>query len=134
MTATTHLTAGQRALMEAALVQRKHALEAQIEQQLGGRSRSEHAQDVLQQDFDDAPARDGDREVDLARTDQEMSELREVNAALARLGTPEFGLCAECAAAIPFDRLSHHPQVLRCVSCQSAFERQHNTATSRPQL
>ncbi len=119
---STHLTAGQRALMEVALLRRQHELEEQIAQQLGGGSRPEHAREVLLQDGDDAPARDADREVDLARSDHDIGELREVNEALARLRAFSYGLCADCDAEIPFDRLQHNPQSARCVACQSAFE------------
>ena len=119
---STHLTAGQRTLMEAALKQRQRELEAQIAQQLGGSSRPEHAREVLLQDGDDATARDADREVDLARSDQDIGELRAVNEALARLHGSGYGLCSDCEAEIPFDRLQHNPQALRCVACQSAFE------------
>ena len=65
---STHLTAGQRALLETALLRGQHALEAQIALQLEGGSRPEHAREMLLQDGDDAPARDADREVDLARS------------------------------------------------------------------
>ena len=119
---SNHLTAGQRALMEAALAQRQRELEAQIAQQLGGDSRPEHAREVLLQDGDDATARDADREVDLARSDQDIGELRAVNAALARLRGADYGLCGDCGGEIPFERLRHSPQALRCVACQSAFE------------
>jgi len=123
---TTHLTAGQRALMQAALLERQRELEAQIAQQLGGGSRPEHARDVLLQDGDDAPARDADREVDLARSDQDIDELRAVNDALTRLGKSDYGLCGDCGAGIPYERLQHNPQALRCVACQSAFEARRN--------
>jgi DnaK suppressor protein len=119
---STHLTAGQRALMEAALLSRQYELDKQIEQHLGGGSRSEHAREVLLQDGDDATARDADREVDLARSDQDIDELRAVNAALARLRTADYGLCIDCDAEIPFVRLQHNPQALRCVHCQAKFE------------
>ncbi len=118
----THLTAHQRAQLEAALARQQRELELQIAQQLGGDSRSDHAREVLLQDGDDAPARDADREVDLARSDQDIGELRAVNAALARLRGSEYGLCGDCGAEIPFERLQHSPQALRCVACQSAFE------------
>jgi DnaK suppressor protein len=125
---STHLTVGQRALMESALLRRKSELETQLDQQLGGRSRSEHAHEVLRQDDDDGPARDADREVDLARSDQEMDELRAVNDALKRLATPHYGLCSDCGSDIPFDRLQHNPQALRCVRCQQAFETQRRSS------
>ncbi len=116
------LTAEQRALLEAELRARRRELEQQLAQQLDGRSRPEHARDVLLQDGDDAPARDADREVDLARSDQDLSEMRAVNEALARLETPQYGLCIDCGADIPFDRLRLAPQVLRCVACQTTQE------------
>lgn len=119
---STELTPGQRASMQAALEQRRNALAQQIEQQLGGTSRSEHAREVLLQDGDDAPARDADREVDLARTDQEAIDLRSVAEALARLAAGTYGLCGDCGDPIPFDRLQHHPEVMRCVPCQTRHE------------
>jgi DnaK suppressor protein len=125
---TSHLTSGQRAMMEAALTTRQRQLDAQIAQHLGGGSRAEHAREVLLQDGDDAPARDADREVDLARSDQDIAELRAVNEALARVHSPEFGRCIDCDAEIPFDRLQRNPQVTRCIGCQSAFETRHGAA------
>ena len=128
---STELTAGQVALLKTALEQRRLALEQQIEQQLGGRSRSEHAREVLLQDGDDAPARDADREVDLARSDQEVVDLRSVNDAMERLAAGSYGRCCDCDDAIPFDRLQHHPEVLRCVPCQSALEAQSGLPVSK---
>lgn len=119
---SAHLTPGQRALMQAALMQRRNAIEQQIAQHLGGASRPAHAREVLLQDGDDAPARDADREVDLALGDQAVGELRAVNDALARLRAATYGLCSDCGSDIPFDRLLNNPQVLRCVPCQEARE------------
>ena len=116
------LTAGQRALLQSALEQRRTALEQQIAQQFDGQSRTEHAREILLQDGDDATARDADREVDLARSDQELGEMRAINDALKRLAAGHYGLCADCEEPIPFERLQRHPQALRCVACQAAFE------------
>lgn len=118
------LTSGQTALLRTTLESRRSALMQQIDQQLEGGSRSEHAREVLLQDGDDAPARDADREVDLARSDQEVVDLRLVNDALGRLAAGSYGRCCDCDDPIPFDRLLHHPEVLRCVPCQSTFESQ----------
>ena len=111
------LTASQLTQLKAALEARRSALEQQIEQQLGGASRSEHAREVLLQDGDDAPARDADREIDLARSDQEVVELRAVNDALTRLAAGSYGRCADCEDAIPLDRLQRQPAALRCLGC-----------------
>jgi len=53
----------------------------------------------------------------------DVAELRAVEAALARLHEPDFGLCADCDAEIPYARLSANPTATRCVSCQAQHER-----------
>ena len=117
-----HLTLAQRALLHAELEQRQHDLERQIAEELGGSTRVEHAREVLMQDDDDAPARDADREVDLARSDGDLGELRAVKDAIIRLQGTTYGICSDCGAPMPFDRLQHSPEVLRCIACQTALE------------
>ena len=120
---TQHLTTGQKALLEAALVQRQHQLDRRLAEHTSGLSRAEHAREVLLQDGDDAPQRESEREMDLALTDIETQELGAVSEALRRLPTDDFGVCTDCATEIPFDRLKVEPWALRCVSCESRRER-----------
>jgi DnaK suppressor protein len=119
-----HLTHGQRALLEAALLQRQHQLDRQLAEHHGGLSRAEHASQVLEQDGDDAPQREGERELDMALSDRGTQELGAVSAALRRLQGEDFGRCQDCDADIPFDRLKVEPWALRCVACESRHERQ----------
>ncbi len=119
---TTHLTAGQRALLGAGLVQRQHELDRRLAAHHGGLSRVEHAREVLLQDGDDAPQRDNERRTDLALTDRETQELGDVSLALQRLHSAGYGVCTDCQAAIPFDRLKVEPWAQRCVACESARE------------
>jgi DnaK suppressor protein len=119
---THHLTPGQRALIKAQLELRLHELDHQLGLHQEGASRVEHARDVLQQDGDDAPQRSGDREVDLALTDQQTQELGAVSRALARIGDEDFGVCSACSADIPFDRLKIEPQTMLCVACATKLE------------
>ena len=120
--ASSPLTAGQRALLEAELTQRRQQLDRQLAEQLAGQTRAEHARDLLLQDGDDAPQRDADREVALARTDRELAELGQVSQALQRVQAADFGLCQDCGGTIPFDRLRLEPWARRCVGCESAHE------------
>lgn len=122
--AASDLTAGQRALLEAELTQRRHVLDRRLAQHHGGATRAEHAREVLLQDGDDAPQRDSDRSVDMALSDMEMRELGAVCEALRRVHEPDFGLCGDCGEAIAFDRLKVEPWALRCVSCESQREAQ----------
>jgi DnaK suppressor protein len=118
-----HLTAGQHALLEAALVQRQHQLDGQLEAHQQGLSRAEHAREWLQAEGHDAPEREADRTLDLALSDREIRELGEVSAALRRLRGEGFGLCTDCEAEIPFDRLKAEPWALRCIDCEGQRER-----------
>lgn len=117
------LTPGQHALLESALLQRQQTLEQELQAQLGSQGRVEHAREQLLQDGDGEQAHAADREVDLARSDQTLEALRQVNEALQRLRQPDFGLCIACGEAIAFDRLRHSPEVLRCLDCQAAQEK-----------
>lgn len=120
---STHLTPGQKALLEAALVQRQHQLDRRLAEHTQGLSRAEHAHEVLLQNDDDVPQRENTRAMDLARTDIETQELGAVSAALRRLQGDDYGVCADCGTDIPFDRLKIEPWALRCVACESQRER-----------
>ena len=119
---TSHLTAGQRALLEAALVQRQHQLDCRLAERHQVLSRVAHAREVLLQDGDDAPQRANARVTDLAITDIETQELGAVSLALKRVHDLDYGFCTDCSEGIPFDRLKVEPWALRCVACESARE------------
>lgn len=118
-----HLTAQQKAELEAVLRRRQRELSAADTSHLDGRTRFEHAREVLLQDGDDAPQRDADREVDLATSDHEVVELAAIAEALKRLAAGYYGLCIECGAEIPFARLQLEPQSPYCTACAAARER-----------
>ncbi len=120
---STHLTAGQRALLEAALQQRQRQLDRQLSEHLGGQSRAEHTRELVQQDVREVAQREEEREIDMAISDLETRELGVVSAALRRLQSGEYGRCVDCDGEIPFDRLKAEPWALRCVACESARER-----------
>ena len=126
-----HLTSGQRALLTSSLQQRQAQLDRRLAEHHGGQTRAEHASDVLRQDADDAPQREGERVMDMALSDLETQELGAVSQALARLAADQYGVCADCAADIPFDRLKAEPWALRCVACETAHEQQDVLARRR---
>jgi len=119
------LNATQIRLLEAELKIRQRQLDGQVADHQQGRSRVEHARDVLEQDGDDGPQRDADREVDLARSDREMTELGRVSQALQRIHHADYGLCRDCGEHIPFERLMLEPWAQRCVACASQAEGQY---------
>lgn len=120
---TTPLNPAQRALLQAELERRRAQLGKQLAEHLHGQSRAERAADVAAQDADDAPQRQPEREVAMALTEHEQRELEAVTAALQRLQQETFGVCKDCGTDIPFDRLKVEPWALRCIGCETEFER-----------
>ncbi len=120
---STHLTTGQRALLQSELELRQRQMSQQLDVHQEGRTRSEHARDVLEQDYDDAPQRAMDREVDMALSDIDAQELAAIGRALQRVHDDDYGLCAACGGEIPFDRLKVEPHALRCVACETRLEK-----------
>lgn len=119
---STHLTAGQHALLEAELQQRQRALRGQLDEHLHGQTRAERAAERLAQDGDDAPQRAPELAMAAALTDREQRELEAVNAALQRLAKGGYGSCVDCGTDIPFDRLKVEPWAERCVPCATKRE------------
>jgi len=58
-----------------------------------------------------------------ARVDHEIRQLREMDAALARMDSEEFGTCVDCGEPIPAARLVANPAAVRCVGCQEVHEK-----------
>lgn len=51
--------------------------------------------------------------------------LNDVDAALQRLRDGDFGVCSDCGGAISIERLRAYPTAMRCVDCQTHFEKQY---------
>lgn len=120
---STRFTAGQHAMLVAALQLRRGQLDRQLAVHQEGHSRVEHAADVAGQDSDDAPKRAMEREVDFALSDLDARELLAVDRALQRLQDGHYGDCVDCGVEIPFDRLRVEPHAERCVRCETLHER-----------
>jgi DnaK suppressor protein len=66
--------------------------------------------------------------------ERKHSELRRIDYLIGRiLKEEEFGLCEECGAQIPKERLLIVPETTLCIACQREMERQdRRSLTSRP--
>ena len=121
---SSHLSAEQLAELSASLLAREAELKRGVSLQLGEVSRVEHARDLLVQMVNEGGAQqDSDRDVDLARTEQMLSDLSAVNAALQRIKRHLFGNCLECGDPIDVPRLQAQPWVAYCLRCQEQRER-----------
>jgi RNA polymerase-binding protein DksA len=68
-----------------------------------------------------------------AETRRDLRELRELEAALERMAEGTYGICTDCGDEIPLERLRVNPGAMRCIRCQSVFEKTH-THPSEPSL
>jgi DnaK suppressor protein len=62
-------------------------------------------------------------DVDQAELSRDVTELREVEAALTRLADGAYGICVDCGADVGFERLRAEPAAARCVECQRRHEK-----------
>jgi DnaK suppressor protein len=72
---------------------------------------------------DDAAVADLETGLEVAALERATRQLRSVDAALDRLHQPDFGLCEDCYAEIPYARLSANPVATRCTACQKLAEK-----------
>lgn len=80
--------------------------------------------------IDRAPADSGDQatgdalaDLNLAIIDRHVREIRDIEAAKARIADGSFGACIDCRADIGFERLLAYPTAKRCFVCQRQHEK-----------
>lgn len=62
-------------------------------------------------------------DLDQAEVSRDLREVKNVEAALARIESGTFGTCADCGAEIDIERLRAYPIAMRCARCQQRHER-----------
>jgi len=72
-------------------------------------------------------------DLNLSEVERDAEELRRIEAALRRANDGSYGLCVDCDAVIPKERLEAEPTALRCVRCQEIYEKTH-ASSSTPTL
>ena len=60
-----------------------------------------------------------------SQIERDVSELRAIDAALARFEEGTYGTCTRCGGEIGEARLRANPAAERCISCQTAYEKQY---------
>lgn len=113
---------------------------AELAKRLDGRYRSllEEVRDELEQsenqqyveligrvpaDIGDQSVGDALADLNLAIIDRHIRELRDIEAAKARIKEGSFGICIGCGEDIRYERLLAYPTAKRCVVCQQQRER-----------
>jgi DnaK suppressor protein len=75
-----------------------------------------------------------DREISLLLSDRERRKLQQIDDALHRLESEDFGMCEECGGEIAPGRLETMPFTRLCVTCQSEFEQAQRTVQNEGNL
>ena len=118
-----YFTIQQRETLQGLLDQRAAALREAIAAALRATG-NEHAAGLANHlEETDEPVADLESAIEIAALEREVCELRAVESAQRRLHEPDFGLCEDCEAEIPYARLSANPVATRCIGCQAQHER-----------
>jgi DnaK suppressor protein len=73
-------------------------------------------------DSADRAAASLDRDIMVDSAARETKEIRDIEAALAKLDAGTYGICDECGITIPMARLEYMPNAQYCIDCQEKLE------------
>jgi DnaK suppressor protein len=65
-----------------------------------------------------------DRDIMVDSAARETREIRDIEAALAKIDAGTYGVCDECSSPIPMARLEYMPNAPYCITCQEKLESQ----------
>lgn len=74
-------------------------------------------------DSGDAAVGDALADLNLAIIDRHVREIRDIEAAVARIRDGGFGACMDCGDDIDYERLLAYPTAKRCLGCQQRREK-----------
>src|SRR5947207_14578577 len=118
------LSDSQRDELERRLTSRRQTLRAEIQRELA------NSDDPLVTGFMNQLAATEDwvladilADLDIATVTRDVSELAEVDVALARIEEGSYGTCSDCGEPIGWPRLNAQPTAERCIACQQKLER-----------
>lgn len=118
------LTPKQLQELKGALMKRREALETEAHADA-----AKAREDVYSQttgpvaDTGDEATADLISDVENAELSRDLQELREIDAALARIAKGSYGTCIDCGEEISLERLRSKPTAVRCFKCQSVHEK-----------
>jgi len=104
------------------LEERKQLLERIAAQRGGAVSRADMAAEHFSHSAESHAQTMSERENEFAMNEHETAELAQLDAALARIQSGDYGTCTDCGVDIQPERLQAAPQALRCIACQTRAE------------
>lgn len=94
--------------------------------------RGEQYEDLIQggADIEDLATADLIADLDIAEIDRDVTEMRAIQHAIARIKRGTFGRCAACGEEIDRERLEALPHAVLCIDCQSRKEHARDASPS----
>ena len=83
---------------------------------------TENVRRSLDTDSEERARELADSEVVDALGNEAREEIRKITVALDKMASGDYGLCAECGAAIAAERLEAHPYAEDCIDCAELDE------------
>ncbi len=106
-------------------IDQKTAIKRSLEAKLGDilAVKPEEAVAETCPDENEYASRLSEQSLNVALREREARAVREIREALARIDSPEFGVCDECGEEIGLNRLLARPTAVLCVRCQAETEK-----------
>lgn len=107
------------------LDQRREALLEEVRDELEKTENTQYVELIDRSPADEGDQSVGDALADLNLTiiDRHIQEIRDIEAAKARIKDGSFGTCIGCGDEISVERLRAYPTAKRCVRCQQQREK-----------
>lgn len=118
-------TKAQMSQLKAKLDQRHAALLEEVRDELEASENQQYIEmiNASPTDFADESAGDMLADLNLAIIDRHVRDIRDIEAARARIKDGSYGICIDCGDEIGFERLAAYPTANRCVVCQRQREK-----------
>jgi len=129
------LTREQSDELGAAIEQRRRALVGELREDVA-RSRGTSPRELsgAAPDPADESVADLIGDLDRAEVARELDELRGIEAAKQRFEEGSYGVCIDCGTDIGYARLRANPTALRCILCQTRYEKTFTPGTGGSSL
>jgi DnaK suppressor protein len=126
------LTKAQIAELERLLEERSGQLRKEIDEYRdGGSGKHEAAAVAAERDHADVAFATTAASVDRVQLARDVEELRDVDAAQARIRSSSYGECIDCGEDVGYERLKVWPTAKRCRDCQHDQERRQGQLLAR---
>ena len=119
------LTARQLSDLAAAMEKRHASLLEEVRSELENTENQQYVEQIGRTPADVGDQSVGDMlaDLNLGIIDRHIREIRDIEAARARLADGSFGNCAGCGTEIAHERLLAYPTAKRCIACQQRHEK-----------